>query len=710
MTLKKLQLRAGVNRENTVYASENGWYDCDKIRFRQGTPEKIGGWYRTSDNTFTGICRSLFSWITLTGVPYTAVGTHLKYYVYTDQTYYDVTPLRTFATTATLTNPFTTTLASKTVTVAWTAHGMQTGDLTYFTGATATGGIPAAELNTRHVVTVTGANSFTITVEATAATSATTGGGTVAARSVIYGPTLSSNPFATTSGSAIVTVTHTAHGASIGDFVTFSGATTVNGLTLNNQYQVTAVVDVNSYRITAASNASGTGSGGGSAVVAKYQIPVGAETNSPSSGWGAGAWGTGVWGTGGTATAEARLWSQFNFGEDLIFNPRYGGLYYWDSSVGVTDRAVELNTLPGASDVPTRTHLVTVSDVSRFVMAFGCNDYGSATIDNLLIRWSDQEDPTNWTPAATNQAGSLRLSHGSEIIAVMQARQELLVWTNTSLYSLKYVGAPIVWQADLLGDNISCPSPNGVAYAGSTMYWMGADKFYRYDSAVQTLSCDLRSYVFSDINTDQPYLTFAGTNEGFSEIWWFYPSGNSAVVDRYVVFNYLENVWYYGTMNRTAWLDTGLYAYPIGATPNGRLVYHEYGVDNYEFTEPAAIPAYVESAEFDIDDGDHFGFIWRVLPDVTFRNSTSAAPRLTMTLYPRKNSGAARNNPLSVGGNSSAPVVRGEVVVPVEQFTGQVPIRVRGRQMAMRIESTELGTTWQLGFPRIDLKQDGRRG
>ena len=490
MTLKKLQLRPGVSKENTPYASENGWYSCDKVRFRQGTPEKIGGWYRATDQSFQGICRALFNWVTLSGIKYTAIGTHLKYYVSDISTIADITPLRTTVT-------------------------------------------------------------------------------------------LGSNPFATTSGSAVVVVTHTSHGAGVNDFVTYSGATAFNGLTINGEYQITEVVDANSYKITAASIASGTGSGGGAAVSAAYQLPVGAPINSPSFGWSTGEWGEGGWGVVGSSVTEARLWSQFNFGEDLIFNPRYGGIYYWDASAGTGTRAVNLTSLPGASDVPTVTHMITVSDVSRFVFAFGCNDYGSSVMDNLLIRWSDQEDATNWTPAATNQAGSIRLSHGSEIKAVMQARQEILVWTDTSLYSLQYVGSPVVWQVTLLGDNISCPSPNGVAYAGASMYWMGADKFYRYDGSVQTLNCDLRAFVYNDLNRDQPYLIHAGTNEGFSEVWWFYPSSNSAAVDRYVVYNYLENVWYYGTMNRTAWLDSGLRDWPMAATPNGHIVYHEYGVDDF---------------------------------------------------------------------------------------------------------------------------------
>ena len=710
MTLKKLQLKAGVNRENTRYASENGWYAGDKIRFRQGTPEKIGGWVRVSDSKFMGVCRALFSWVTLGGTKYTAVGTNLKYYAYNNSSYYDITPIRSFGSTATLTNPFTTTAASKVVTVTWAAHGLQTGDLVYFTGAVSVDGIPETELNSRHSITRTGANTFTIVVVTTPTSGGVTGGGSVSARSVAYYSALNSNPFTTVVGSKIVTVTHTSHGANANDFVTFSGATAVGGLTLNGEYQVASILNANAYTIIAGSNASANATGGGASVLAQYQIHVGPETNSTSAGWSAGAWGLGPWSVGSAALTEARLWTQSNFGEDLVFNDRYNGIYYWDASGGTTNnRAVNLATLPDASDVPVVAHAVAISDVSRFVFAFGCNDYGSTALDPLLIRWSDQENAAQWAPSATNQAGSLRLSHGSEIMAVMQSRDEILVWTDTSLYSLQYVGAPIVWTAKLVGDNISCPSPNGVAFAGATMYWLGVDKFYKYDGTVQTLSCDLRQFVFGNINSTQPYLNFAGTNEGFSEVWWFYCSKDSTEVDSYVTYNYLENVWCYGSMRRTAWLDSGLYAYPIAATTNSKLVYHENGVDDYENVDPTPIAAYIESAEFDIDDGDKFGFIWRVLPDVTFRGSTADSPTCTMTLMPMKNSGSGYSSPMSVGGNSVGTTTRG-AVIPVEQFTGQVNIRVRGRQLVLRVESSGLGVNWQLGYPRIDIKPDGRRG
>lgn len=615
MPLKKLTLKAGVNRENTRYTNENGWYVCDKVRFRQGTPEKIGGWARISDETFQGVCRALFNWSTLSGAVYLAIGTNLKYYIEYSSQLYDITPLRGTATVV--------------------------------------------------------------------------------------------DPFTTSSGLTTVNVFDVANGATVGAFVIFSGASTVGGLDLNGEYRVATIVDADNYTIEAASPASSGATGGGSVTI-KYQITPGYEFEQPYAGWGAGGWGDGTWGVGTTSTEPMRLWSQSNFGENLIFAPRGGAIYYWDASSGLSSPAVDLASVVGASEVPTVQNCVLVSDVSRFVFAFGCNDVFGFLQDPMLIRWSDQEDATNWNPSATNQAGSLRLSTGSSIITALQARQEILVWTDSAVYSLQYVGAPIVWGAQLLGSNISIAGQNTVAYASGKAYWMGLDKFYVYDGTVQTLKCDLRRFVFNDINHDQFTQCFAGTNEGFSEVWWFYCSADSLTINRYVVFNYAEQVWYYGTMARTAWVDTGLVANPQAATYNGKVVYQEYGVDDNENMVTAPIEAYIESAEFDIDDGDHFGYVWRILPDVTFDGSTADNPSATMTLIPMKNSGSGYNDPTSVGGSDSAAIVR-TATVPIEQFTGQVFVRVRGRQMILRMESSGIGVTWQLGSPRIDIRQDGRR-
>ena len=703
MPLKKLTLKAGVNKENTRYTNENGWYISDKVRFRQGTPEKIGGWIRISSTTFLGVCRSLWNWVTLASLNLIGVGTNLKFYIESGGAYNDITPIRSTVT-------------------------------------------------------------------------------------------INNNPFALTA-STTVTVTDNGHGCYTGDFVTFSGATDIGGggtnvteAVLNQNFQVT-VVDSNTYTIvisvTPNATAIAASPGGGAGVIAAYEIHTGPAYAVALTGWGGGAWGSGTWGFGTNSVNAIQLWSQNNFGEDLIFGPRGGGIYYWSAQIGVAPlvftvtiaspgvltaalrdgtavvlnttgalptglsvgvvyyvvgstgttcnlsltfggaaintsgtqsgtqtisaRGIDITQLGGASDCPIIQNTIFVADVSRFVFAFGCNDYGSTIQDPMLIRWSDQESVTNWTPSATNQAGSIRLSHGSEIVTCVQTRQEIVVFTDSSLYSLQYQGPPVVWSSQLLGDNISIIGPNAAVVASGVIYWMGVEKFYKYDGRVQTMRCDLLRHIFQDINLAQATQVFAGTNEGFNEVWWFYCSQNSTAIDLYVIYNYSEDVWSYGTLGRTAWLDSGLRDHPIAATYSNNLVDHEQGYDDNVSGTPAAINAVIGSAEFDIDDGDHFGFVWRMLPDITFRGSTTTSPQVTMTLIPMQNSGSGYNNPISVGGNSDATVTRTSTSV-IEQFTGQVYVRVRGRQMIIQVESTQLGCSWQLGSPRIDIKQDGRRG
>lgn len=626
MPVKKIQLRPGVNRENTRYTTEGGWFESEKVRFRQGTPEKIGGWVRYSIAQFAGVCRSLWAWAGFGTTKYLGVGTNKKYYVNVGGTYNDITPLR----------------------------------------------------------------------ETTAPGSIT---------------------FAASNGSSVITVTDAAHGGATGDYVTFNGAVSLGGnvtaAVLNSNYEIT-VLTLNTYTITVpvVADASDVGNGG-AAAYAEYEIPVGADIQVPLIGWGAGAWSSGLWGIGGTspnAFSSLRIWTATNFGEDLLINPKGGGIYYWDVSAGVTVRAVNIVDLFGASAAPVVANLILVSDASRFVLAFGTNDIGSATLDPMLLRWSDQESAVNWFPAATNQAGSLRLSHGSEIQAVAQVRQEILVWTDVSLYSLQYLGPPIVWGSQLLADNISIVSDRAWATAAGVTYWMGDKKFYMFDGRTQTLKCDLRQHVFGDFNYQQNEQVFASTVEQFNEVWWFYCSANSTAVDRYVVFNYAEQIWYYGTLARSAWIDANLLSdSPIAADYNNRLLSHEVGTDDNAQGTALPIEAYITSSEFDIDDGDRFSFIWRVLPDVTFRGSNAENPRINLTLLPLKNSGSGYNNPLSVGGVASSNVTRSSTV-PVEQFTGQVYIRVRGRQMAMKIASNELGVQWQAGAIRLDIRPDGRAG
>jgi hypothetical protein len=600
-----------------------GWYESEKVRFRSGMPEKIGGWERISASTFLGVCRSLWNWVTLSGLNLVGVGTNLKFYIERGGAYYDITPIRD---TATLTNPFVA-----------------------------------------------------------------------------------------TNGSPIITVTDALHGCVTGDFVTFSGATGLGGnitaAVLNSEYQIT-LVNGNVYTINVGVNANATdasGSPGGGTVTAAYQINVGPEFQIPTTGWGSGTWSAGPWGTGGTSLASLRLWNQINFGEDLVFAPRDGPIYYWDATAGIGTRGVLLSSVGGALDVPTVQKFIFVSDVSRFVFAFGCNEIGSAVQNPMLIRWSDQESAADWRPAPTGQAGSIQLSDGSELITCLQTRQEIVVWTDSALYSMQYVGVPAVWSSQLLASNISIYGQNAKAVASGVIYWMGVDKFYKYDGRTQTLRCDLRQYIFSDINQLQNEQVFASTNEGFNEVWWFYCSAGSNVVNKYVVYNYVEDIWHYGTLGRTAWLDSGLRDYPLAATYTRNLVNHEQGVDDNETGTALPIAASIGSSEFDIDDGHNFGFIWRVLPDVTFRGSTGElTPQCTMTLIPMRNSGSGFTTPASTNNTSSAQIQR-IATAPIEEFTGQVYIRVRGRQLIFKVDSNRLGTTWQLGVPRIDLKKDGMR-
>jgi len=687
MPLQKILFKPGVNRENTRYTTEGGWYECDKIRFRQGNPEIIGGWQRISEYTYDGVCRSLWNWITLDSQNLVGVGTNTKFYIENGGGYNDITPIRSTVT-------------------------------------------------------------------------------------------INTDPFLG-NGSTTVTVTDTAHGATTGSYVTFSGATGTYATTFNAQFQLT-VIDANTYTISTAPTVIAAGASGGSSVVAAYQVNAGAPFQVPLTGWGAGGWGLGTWGVGSTTASSIQLWSQMNYGEDLVFGPRGGGLYYWDAGGGLSTRGVALNTLGGTVtftnasptvvtstilytegaalqfsggslptgvtagttyyvfevdgltfklldsagaavntsssgsgavslivDAPVVQNTLTVSDSSRFIIVFGTNDYGSSSIDPMLIRWSNQDDIYNWTPDATNQAGFTRLSHGSQIITTVQTRQEIVVFTDSSAYSLQYLGPPYVWAPQLLGDNISIAGPNAAVIASGVVYWMGVDKFYSYDGRVQTLNCDLRRYVFQDFDQTQSQQVTCGTNEGFNEVWWFYPSSGSTVNDKYVIYNYFEKVWYYGNLGRTAWLDSGLRSYPIAATYSNNLVNHEEGLNDNQTATTAAIDAYISSSEFDIGDGHNFGFVWRVLPDLTFEDSVNspagAVPSVAMTLYGLANSGSG------VTSTASQPVAKSSTYVITEEFTGQIFTRMRGRQMIFKISSNQIGTAWQLGAPRIDIRPDGRR-
>ena len=864
MPLQKIILKPGVNRENTRYTNEGGYYESNLVRFRQGTPEKIGGWSQISGYTYEGTCRSLWSWASLNGIIYVGVGTYLKFYVEQGGAYNDITPIRSYVT---LSGPFAATTGSTTVTVTSASHGASTGDYVNFLGAVA--------LSTQTFTRSTATNfvlATTAFATGTPVTLTVSSGGalpTGLAENIQYyilvvsGTTVS---FTNVPGGAAIST------SSAGSGTFYVAATTgITADVLNRSFPITKI-NANSFTITTsvAATAYDVGSGG-TTVNTNYEIPVGYDSSQPLTGWGAGSWGSGSWGSGQSSVAPARIWYQNNFGQDLIFGYRGGPLYYWNAyttpnglnvaitinsqtvsavdtgteyitfstaiatgtpvkftsttslpaplvagtvyyvvnpvaataqlaatvggaainlttagsgtitiytpatfttistltnataiqivstgtvptgmTIGTTyyvnnfssntfnisatyggdlivltgtqsgtqtiyPHGIPVTSMYGASDVPALVNNMMVSDASRFTIAFGCTPYGGGDLDPMLIRWSDQESVTNWTPAVTNQAGFIRLSHGSEILTAVQTRQEIVVFTDTSLYSMQYLGAPFIWGTQLLGDNISLAGYNTAIIASGVIYWMGVDKFYKYDGRVQTLRCDLRQFIYNDINLDQQAQFFAGTNEGFNEVWWFYCTSGSTTIDRYVTYNYAEDVWAYGAMARTAWLDSGLINNPIAATYVNNLVYHEYGIDDNTTGNTAAIEAYITSSEFDIGDGHNFGFIWRLIPDLTFRGSstTGTTPQVTFYLLPLKNSGSGYNDPVesgnqSVGGTSYANVNRIGTYT-VDQFTGQVYTRVRGRQMALKISSNQIGTQWQLGAPRVDIRPDGRR-
>ena len=644
MPLKKLEFRPGINREGTDYSNEGGFYDGDKIRFRSGFPEKIGGWSRLSNDFFLGVARSLWNWIDFDGSNYLGVGTSKKYYIEKGGAYSDVTPFI-------------------------------------------------------HISTTVGA---------------------------------AAGPFTATTGSSVITVVDSGYTPNVGDYIVISGAVSLGGnitaAVLNQEYQEVTEVSGTTFTIIARSPTTGlpvlasagdTGHGG-AVVTISYEVPVGLDVFTFGTGWGAGPYSRGTWGsafttaTGGIAQ-QLRLWSNDNYGQDLVIAPRGGAIYYWTDAGGVGTRAVALSTLSGSAYTPVATNQVVTSAIQKFVIAMGSNSYVSGNpttpFNPMLVRWSDQLDPLQWVPDITNQSGEFALTNGSFIMGARATRQEILVWTDSALYSMQYLGAPYVWGFNIMMDNISVMSPNSMITVNNVTYWMGTDKFYMYSGRVETLPCALRQYIYDDINLDQSFQVFAGSNEGFNEIWWFYVSNDTVggtAIDKYVIYNYVDRVWYYGSMARTAWLDSGIRQYPMAADYNNRILYHESSVDDNASLTPTPINAYVQSSDFDIGDGHNFGFVWRILPDVNFNGSTVNGPAVTMTVKPRQNSGTPY-------GQADSPVVTSQDnfslrgTYNIQEFTGQVYTRLRGRQLSFRIESTGLGVAWQLGMPRIDIRPDGRR-
>ena len=713
MPLQKLQFRPGVNREGTTLANEGGWFECDKVRFRSGYPEKIGGWAAITYTTFLGTCRSLWNWVTLKGYNLLGVGTHLKFYVENGGVFYDITPIAA-TTNPMANNPFATAYS--------TLNGAITATATTIT-LTSTSTFPT----TGGRIKIDSEEMIYAAVSGSTLTGLTRG---------VNGTTAATHNTGAAVGCATLTVTDASRVVETNSFVDYSNVVTFNVFTaalMNTDatthvpsFQVTYVSGT-TYTITVTNLSTGAyiystaaTTGGGAAVKAEYELDAGLETYSLGTGWGAGPWSRGTWGSGYTGAStgiglQLRLWNQANFGEVLLFSPRGGAIYYWaPGGAGTPDFATRGAIVTG-SQVPVQTNQIMVSDATRICIAFGATSYSfdspASTFDPMLIRWSVQEDYTNWLPAVTNQAGSYRLSHGSFIVGALQTRQEILVWTDSTVYSMQYLGPPYIWGFNLLSDNISLISPNAMATANGVTYWMGTDKFYIYSGRVETLPCSLRQYVFDDINKNQSFQCFAGTNEGYSEVWWFYCSQDSDAVDRYVIFNYLDRVWYYGTMPRSAWLDSPLREFPQAATLNNLIVFHEAAVDDGTTNPPAPIESFIQSSDFDIGDGHNYGFVWQIVPDITFDGSDTASPgfpSVNFTVRPRQNPGAnygIADNPAV----TSAVSYSSRSTYNVQQFTQLVNTRIRGRQMAFKIQCDTLGTQWQLGTPRINVRPDGRR-
>ena len=716
MPLTKLQFRPGINRETTSYSNEGGWFDVDKVRFRFGYPEKIGGWEKSSSTYFLGTCRALHPWVALSGERYLGVGTHLKYYINEGGGYNDITPIRTTTSAGDIT------FAAKSGTLASTVVvGATTITLSSSSGFPASGRIKI--------------NSEIITY-------ATISGNVLEGCLRAQNGTTEAEHTAGASNNVLcctIVVTDNDHGALENDFVTFSGAASLGGNIvaniLNQEYQITTIINVNSYQIEARehtvtvddqtssqtipditgpdglsptfifANASDTGNGG-SSVVGTYQINTGLDTTITGAGWGAGTWGRGTWDSAASLTAAGqtlRIWSHDNFGEDLLINVRDADIYYWDKTNGTSTRAVKLSTLTGSTSAPVIAKKVLVSDRDRHIIAFGCDsELNPGVQDPLLIRFSDQASLTEWNSTATNTAGDLRLGSGSEIVTAIETRQQVLVYTDVSLHAMQFLGPPFTFGINTVSENITIAGPLAAIAVEDNVFWMGAEEFYVYGGAVQRLPCTVRDFVFSDINSDQLAKVTASTNTAFSEVWWFYPSASSSECDRYVIYNYQQQIWYFGTLNRTVWLDRGVEDLPVAASTDHALYFHEVGFDDGSTNPATGISAFIESSQMDLGEGDQFVFLRKMLPDLTFRDSTNQTPQATMTLK-------TRNFP---GGNylqTSSKTVEKTASVPVEQFTNQVNVRLRGRSFAFKIETSDTGIGWRLGSPRVEIQPDGMR-
>lgn len=712
MPLQKLQFRPGINRETTRYMNEGGWYNCDKIRFRFGVPEKINGWQRYSDSQFLGICRRLHNWIALDQSNYVALGTHLKLYIEEGSQYYDITPVRRTQTIGS--NKMTTGAAgSSVITVEDTSHGAVTNDFITITGATAFDGITAAELNTEHQVTVVDGNTYNFTVASdTASSGSTAGGGTPSIAYQIntgldtivsgtgwgaglWGGTTPADP-ATTLNGALSADTAGTGGSGTSIVLTDASSFPSSGSIVVDEKEVISYTGKSSNTLTGITRGqdgstptAGTGVAHADGVAVRGAASI--------TGWGDAA------SLAATSGTEARIWSLDNFGEDLISCVRDGALFYWDKSNGLSNRSEALTGRSGADQVPTVARQVMVSDRSRHCIAFACNAQGQTAQDPLLIRFSKSENAVDWNIlTAGTDAGDLIIGSGSKFVTAIETKREILVWTDVSLHSMQFIGAPNTFGLIQIASGLSIIGPNAVTAVNDQVFWMGENQFYVYDGRTQQIPCTVRDYVFDDINNDQRELVTAGLNSAYYEVFWFYPSKNATEVDKYVVFNYSEQVWYFGTLARTAWIDAEIRAYPVAAAPDRYLYNHELGNDDGSTSPATAIQAFIESSPLSMESGDQFQLIRRVIPDVTFDGSEQATPTVTFTLQ-------GYDKPGQGGQDSVNGTVTKEVSDTVEKYTDELFLRLRGRSFSVKIQNTGTGTQWRLGIPRVDVRPDGRR-
>ena len=714
MPLQKLQFRPGINRETTRYMNEGGWYDCDKIRFRFGVPEKMNGWQRYSDSQFLGICRKLHNWIALDQSNYVALGTHLKLYIEEGTQYYDITPFRAAAASLSTDALETNAAGSKVITVTQASHGAVTNDFVTIAGAAAFDGITAAQLNTEHQVTVVDGNTYTITVASDTASSGNTAGGgaSITARFQIntgldtivsgtgggagqWGGTTAADP-ATTLNGALNADTAGTGGSGTSVVLTDASGFPSAGSIVVNETEVIAYTGKTSNTLTGITRGQdgSTATAGTGVAHANGATVRGAAA---ITGWGDAS------SLAATSGSEARIWTLDNFGEDLLACVRDGELFYWDKTNGLSTRADKLTARSGADQVPTIARQVMVSDRSRHCIAFACNAQGSSDQDPLLIRFSKAENAVDWNIlTAGTDAGDLIIGSGSKFVSAIETKREILVWTDVSLHSMQFIGAPNTFGLIQIASGLSIVGPNAVVAVNDQVFWMGENQFYLYDGRTQQIPCTVRDYVFDDINNDQRELVTAGLNSAYYEVFWFYPSKNSTEVDKYVVFNYSEQVWYFGTLARTAWIDAEIRSYPVAAAPDRYLYNHELGNDDGSTSPATAIQAFIESSPLSMESGDQFQLIRRVIPDVTFDGSEQATPTVTFTLQ-------GYDKPGQGGQDSVNGTVTKEVSDTVEKYTDELFLRLRGRSFSVKIQNTGTGTQWRLGIPRVDVRPDGRR-